>query len=103
MSDFIISCCSTADLSARHFADRGILYIPFHYSLNDVTYPDDLGRSMTSVDFYQAMRNGADTKTSQVIGLSSNPSYLPARISCTCLFPAAFPAPVTAPGWPRKP
>ena len=66
MSDFIISCCSTADLSARHFADRGILYIPFHYSLNDVTYPDDLGRSMTSVDFYQAMRNGADTKTSQV-------------------------------------
>ena len=66
MSEFIISCCSTADLSAEHFQQRNMHYIPFHFSLNDVTYPDDLGRSMTSTDFYQAMRNGADTKTSQV-------------------------------------
>ena len=66
MSEFIISCCSTADLSAEHFASRNIHYIPFHFSLNDTTYPDDLGRSISFPDFYQAMRDGADTKTSQV-------------------------------------
>ena len=66
MSEFIISCCSTADLSAQHFADRGILYIPFQYSLDDKNYLDDLGQSMSFADFYQAMRDGADTKTSQV-------------------------------------
>ena len=66
MSEFIISCCSTADLSAQHFASRNIQYIPFHFSLNDKTYPDDLGQSISFADFYQAMQDGADTKTSQV-------------------------------------
>ena len=66
MSEFVISCCSTADLSAQHFAARGIQYIPFHFSLNDKTYPDDLGQSISFDAFYQAMQDGADTKTSQV-------------------------------------
>ncbi|MBQ4640423.1 MAG: DegV family protein [Clostridia bacterium] len=66
MSEFIISCCSTADLSAAHFAERNIHYIPFHFSLNDTTYPDDLGQSIPFPEFYQAMRDGAETKTSQV-------------------------------------
>ena len=66
MSDYVISCCSTADLSAEHFAARDIRYICFHYYLNGKHYADDLGQSMPFPDFYKAMENGAETKTSQV-------------------------------------
>ena len=66
MSDYVISCCSTADLSAEHFAARDIHYICFHYYLNGKHYADDLGQSMPFQDFYKAMENGAETKTSQV-------------------------------------
>ncbi len=66
MGDFVLSCCSTADLSAEHFAKRDIHYICFHYSLNGVSYPDDLGQSMPFDKFYKAMADGAETQTSQV-------------------------------------
>ena len=66
MSDYIISCCSTADLSEEHFKSRNIHYICFHYELEGKHYPDDLGKSMKLADFYQAMVDGAETKTSQV-------------------------------------
>ena len=66
MSDFILSCCSTADLSREHFERRDIRYICFHYSLDGKAYPDDLGESVPFDQFYQAMTNGAETQTSQV-------------------------------------
>ena len=66
MNDFILSCCSTADLTKEHFEERNIHYICFHYELDGVSYQDDLGQSMTFEDFYAAMQSGADTKTSQV-------------------------------------
>ena len=66
MSDYIISCCSTADLTAEHFEKRDIHYICFHFELDGKQYPDDLGKSIGFHDFYQAMVNGADTKTSQI-------------------------------------
>lgn len=66
MSDFIISCCSTADLTKEHFMRRNIHYICYQYDLNGKTYVDDLGESMPLDDFYQAMVDGADTKTSQI-------------------------------------
>lgn len=66
MSDYIISCCSTADLTKEHFESRQISYICFHYELNGKEYVDDLGQSMDFHDFYRAMANGATTKTSQV-------------------------------------
>ena len=69
MSDnhsFVLSCCSTADLSKDHFETRDIHYICFHYFLDGKEYPDDLGQSIPFHDFYQAMVNGAETKTSQV-------------------------------------
>lgn len=66
MSDFILSCCSTADLSREHFEHRDIHYICFHYSLNGKAYPDDLGQSIPFDEFYQAMTDGAETQTSQV-------------------------------------
>lgn len=66
MGDFIISCCSTADLSKEHFQNRAIHYVCFHYELDGKPYRDDLGESMSFEEFYKAMANGADTKTSQV-------------------------------------
>ena len=63
---YVISCCSTADLSAEHFMSRDIRYICFHYELDGVQYPDDLGQSIPFDKFYAAMANGAMTKTSQV-------------------------------------
>ncbi len=66
MSDYIISCCSTADLSKEHFESRDIHYICFHYELDGVQYPDDLGQTIPFDEFYQKMTEGADTKTSQI-------------------------------------
>lgn len=66
MSDYIISCCSTADLTKEHFESRQINYICFHYELDGKEYVDNLGQSMDFHEFYRAMDNGATTKTSQV-------------------------------------
>lgn len=66
MGDYIISCCSTADLTEEHFRARNISYICFHYELDGKQYMDDLGKSMPFDQFYEAMANGADTKTSQI-------------------------------------
>ena len=66
MSDFILSCCSTADLTKEQFEKRDIQYICFHYELDGKQYADDLGQSISFEDFYAAMANGADTKTSQI-------------------------------------
>ena len=34
MGDYILSCCSTADLEKKHFIDKEIHYICFHYELD---------------------------------------------------------------------
>ena len=66
MNKYILSCCSTADLSKEQFESRGISYICFHYELDGVSYSDDLGQSMDFKDFYHRMATGSSTKTSQV-------------------------------------
>lgn len=66
MSQYIISCCSTADLSKEHFEKINVHYICFHYELDGVPYPDDLGQTIPFDEFYQKMADGADTKTSQI-------------------------------------
>ncbi len=66
MSDFVLSCCSTADLSKEHFESRNIRYICFHYKLNGTDYYDDLGQSIPFEEFYKRMDSGEDTQTSQI-------------------------------------
>ena len=63
---YILSCCSTADLTKEHLESRDIRYIYFHYYINDVEYPDDLGQTIRFDKFYQMMEEGADTRTSQI-------------------------------------
>ena len=66
MCEYVLSGCSTADLSSEHFFRRDIKYICFHYELDGVPYEDDLGKSMSFETFYASMANGAMTKTSQI-------------------------------------
>lgn len=66
MADYILSCCSTADLTKDHFEEREIRYICFHFALNGREYNDDLGESISFEKFYSEMAAGADTRTSQV-------------------------------------
>ena len=66
MSDYIISCCSTADLTKEHFEKRDIHYICFHFEIDGKQYMDDLGKSMDFHDFYSRMAAGSMTKTSQI-------------------------------------
>lgn len=66
MDKYILSCCSTADLTAEHFERINVKYICFHYELDGVQYSDDLGKSMPFEEFYERMANGAETRTSQV-------------------------------------
>lgn len=66
MSDYVISCCSTADLAKEHFERRQIHYLCFHFELDGKPYLDDLGESISFAEFYKKMEDGADTKTSQV-------------------------------------
>lgn len=66
MSDFILSCSSTADLSQEFFDEKNIKYIYFHFELDGKQYMDDLGKSVPFKEFYNQMANDADTKTSQI-------------------------------------
>lgn len=66
MADYILSGCSAADLTKEHFERINVKYICFHYMMDDVLYPDDLGAAMSAEEFYRRMSEGAMTKTSQV-------------------------------------
>jgi len=66
MSQFILSCCSTVDLSGEHLARRNVHFLSFHYSVDGKAYTDDLGKTLSYDEFYTAISRGAVTETSQV-------------------------------------
>ncbi len=66
MSNYIISCCSTVDLTPDMLNKHNIPYIGLHYFLDEKEYYDDLGQTMPMKDFYAAMASGAETTTAQV-------------------------------------
>lgn len=66
MSEYVLSCCSTVDLTAEHIASRNLSYICFHFQLDGTSYPDDLGNSVPFDEFYSKMAGGAETSTSQI-------------------------------------
>ena len=66
MADYVITCCSTVDLTAQKLKERNIPYIPFHYYLDGKPYDDDLFTSLSPKDFYGALVGGAEPSTAQV-------------------------------------
>ena len=63
---FILSCCSTVDLTKEHLEKLNISYACFHFALDGVEYPDDMGETMPLDEFYKKLKNGSDSKTSMI-------------------------------------
>ncbi|MCQ2498382.1 MAG: DegV family protein [Lachnospiraceae bacterium] len=63
---YILSACTTMDLNLERAKARDIKYIRFHYEIDGKQYSDDFGETIPYKDFYAAMANGSDTKTSQL-------------------------------------
>lgn len=66
MSEYNITCCSTADMPYEYFKTKDIPFACFHYRIGDQEYPDDLGQSMPFEEFYAKIAAGAMPITSQV-------------------------------------
>ena len=66
MRDYVLTCCSTADLSKEYFEKREIPVVYFHFELDGVPYPDDCGQTIPPDELFRRMDQGASTKTSQV-------------------------------------
>lgn len=66
MEEYVLSCCSTADLSKEWFAKRNIQYVCFSFTLGGKEYKDDLGESVPPEELYRRMVAGEASQTSQV-------------------------------------
>lgn len=66
MSKFILSCETTADLTAERFAERNVNIVVSHFFVNNTEYADDFGKTMPYKKLYEEMDKGAKTSTSQV-------------------------------------
>ncbi len=63
---FVITTCSTTDLSHEYFKGRDIGVVFFHFELGGKEYPDDMGITVAPKELFRRMMAGEDTKTSQV-------------------------------------
>lgn len=66
MADYVLTCCSTCDLTPVHLDRLGIRYVYFNYELDGEQCKDDFGRTHTQHELYRRMRAGATVRTSQV-------------------------------------
>jgi DegV family protein with EDD domain len=66
MPQYVITCCSTADLPYDYFQKRNIPFVCFHFILDGKEYPDDLGKTVPFDEFYRKIAAGALPTTSQV-------------------------------------
>ena len=66
MTKFELTCCSTADMSREYFEKRNIPFVCFHFRMDGVDYPDDMGLSMPIDEFYKRIEKGALPTTAQV-------------------------------------
>jgi DegV family protein with EDD domain len=66
MSDYVLTCCSTADMPYEYFKKRNIPFVCFHYNMDGEEYLDDLGQTMSFKEFYDRTAAGSMPITSQV-------------------------------------
>ena len=66
MKEYVLSCCSSSDLSKEYFTQRNIPVVYFHFELGGTQYQDDMGESVPPKELFRRMLEGEDTKTSQV-------------------------------------
>ena len=65
MSEFILTCESTADYPRSFFEKRQIPFACFHYELDGVGHLDDLYESTSPKTFFGALKAGSRSVTSQ--------------------------------------
>ena len=65
MSDFVLTCESTADYPRSYFEERHIPYACFHYELDGKPCVDDLYVSTTPEAFFGKLKAGSRSTTSQ--------------------------------------
>lgn len=66
MNNFVLTCCSTADMTKKYFQTRDIPYVCFHFHMEGKDYIDDLGETIPFDKFYKMIEDGAMPTTSQV-------------------------------------
>jgi len=66
MHDYILSCCSSADLTQEKLDALDVRLICNRFSMDGVPYQDDLGKTMTYGEFYDRIRAGQKGVTSQI-------------------------------------
>ena len=66
MSSYVLTCCSTVDLSKEYFEENNIPYACYHYMMDGEEYLDDLGQSIPYDEFYQRIAGGSMPTTSQI-------------------------------------
>ena len=66
MNQYVLSCCSTVDLTPERMQERDLRYLCFKYTVDGLECRDDMGVSMSSEELFRRMSGGAETKTSQV-------------------------------------
>ena len=66
MADYVISCCSTADVSMEWIQRRDISFIPFHVTVGGQEYADDFGQSIRPEELYKRMKAGETAVASGV-------------------------------------
>lgn len=66
MQKYVITCCSTADMSHEFFQERCIPFVCFHFNIDGQQYVDDLGESMSFAEFYGKISAGQQATTAQV-------------------------------------
>ncbi len=66
MSEYVITCCSTADMNREFFEKNHVPFAMFHYQMDGTDHPDDLYTSISPKEFYKRIADGAQPVTSQV-------------------------------------
>lgn len=66
MTNFKLTCSSTADMPESFFVEKDIPYICYHFEMDGKVYPDDLGKSISFKEFYDRIDAGAMPVTSMV-------------------------------------
>lgn len=66
MTNYKITCSSTADMPSSFFEENDIPYVCYHFEMEGKVYTDDLGKSISFKEFYDRISAGAMPVTSQV-------------------------------------
>jgi hypothetical protein len=65
MADFVLSCTTHIDLPKEYADSRNLYYTTAPYFMDGKEFRDDFYQCMSAEEFYKAMVDGVDVKTSQ--------------------------------------